>query len=174
MRIQEALRALPTKPGVIIAIIIIVTVGGWQGYSLREACLQRGDLMSRLSLAIEASAAAGGGGEAGVLDLAKAANFAWDEVRIVQNYRPTTTSLDCPFGWHWSEETRSELAAKGLLTVLAFFQDGAFIDFMDYSGELAIFEVGDEKIAKKRALFSVTTPAGDEGPFVLRHLSDGE
>lgn len=172
MRIQEALRALPTKPGVIIAIMIIIVVGGWQGYSLHAACVHRADLLQGLSSAIENSAV-GRGNDAQLLDLGKVADFAWDEVRIFQSYRPTTNSLDCPFGWHWSEETRRDLAARGLLTVLAFFQGETFVDFMDYSGELARFEVEDGKISRNQAIFSVTAPVDGEGPFVLRHLTEG-
>lgn len=170
MSIQTALRSLPTKPGVIIAIVIIVVVGGWQGYSLRAGCMQRADLMLNLTSAIEAAVVKGGDANAVRLNLADVVPFAWDEVRIVQNYRPTTASLDCPFGWHWSEETRDKLAADGLLTVLAFFDKGAFVDFMDYSGDLANFEVGDQKIVKERALFNVIPSGTGEGPHILRPL----
>ena len=44
---------------------------------------------------------------------------------------------------------------------------------MDYSGELANFEVGEDKIARADALFSVTAPETDNGPFLLRHLPEG-
>lgn len=172
MRIQEALRALPTKPGVTIAIMIIVLVCGWYGYSSYTVCTHRADLLKDLTFAIEASAAGGSDGT-GTLDLGDVADFAWDEVRIVQNYRPTTNSLDCPFGWHWSEEARRDLAARGLLTILAFFQGETFVDFMDYSGEVASFEVGEEKIARADAVFSVTAPETANGPFLLRHLREG-
>lgn len=172
MRIQEALRSLPTKPGVVIAIMIIVLVCGWYGYSSYTVCVHRADLLRSMTSAIQASAA-DSGNERRLLDLSKVADFAWDEVRIVQNYRPTTNSFDCPFGWHWSEETRRDLAARGHLTVLAFFQGETFIDFMDYSGEVARFEVGEEKIARREALFNVVPPADGEGPFLLRHLPDG-
>lgn len=172
MRIQEALRALPTKPGVIIAIIIIIVVGSWQGYSLRAACVHRADLLQGLTSAIEETGAKGSEG-ARLLDLGEVADFEWDEVKIVQNYRPTTNSLDCPFGWHWSEDVRRDLAARGVLTVLAFFQGETFIDFMDYSGELASFDIGEGKIARSEALFVVTGPESGDGPFMLRHAPGG-
>ncbi len=170
MSIQAALRSLPTKPGVIIAVVIIVVVGGWQGYSLRAACLQRADLMFNLTSAIEAAVVKGGDENAMHLNLADVVPFAWDEVKIVQNYRPTTASLDCPFGWHWTEQARDKLAADGLLTVLAFFDKGAFVDFMDFSGGLASFEVDDRKIARDQALFSVIPSGTGTGPHILRPL----
>lgn len=173
MSIQTALRSLPTKPGVTIAIAIIVVVGGWQGYSLRAACIQRADLMLSLTAAIEAAVVKGDGVNAMRLDLADAIPFAWDEVKIVQNYRPTTASLDCPFGWHWTEEARDKLAADGLLTVLAFFDKGAFVDFMDYSGDLARFEVDDRKIVRDRALFNIIPSGTGEGPHILKPLQPG-
>lgn len=173
MSIQTALRSLPTKPGVIIAVAIIVVVGGWQGYSLRAACLQRADLVLNLTSAIEKAVAKGGDEKAMRLDLGDVIPFAWDEVKIVQNYRPTTASLDCPFGWHWTEEARDKLAADGLLTVLAFFDQGAFVNFMDYSGGLARFEIDDRKIAKTQALFEVVPPGNGKGPHILRPLQSG-
>lgn len=173
MSIQAALRSLPTKPGVIIAVVIILVVGGWQGYSLRTACLQRADLMLNLTSAIETEVVKVGDEKARHLNLADVVPFAWDEVKIVQNYRPTTASLDCPFGWHWTEQDRDKLAADGLLTVLAFFDKGAFVDFMDFSGGLASFEVDDSKIAKERALFSVIPSDTETGPHILRPLPSG-
>ncbi len=173
MSIQTALRSLPTKPGVVIAIAIIVVVGGWQGYSLRDACLLRADLMLNLTSAIETAVQKSGDQKAMRLDLGDVVPFAWDEVRIVQNYRPATASLDCPFGWHWTEETRDKLAADGLLTVLAFFDQGAFVNFMDYSGALARFEVDDRKIARTQALFEVMPPVDEEAPHILRPLQSG-
>ncbi|WP_282606367.1 hypothetical protein [Pelagibius sp. Alg239-R121] len=174
MKIQEALRSLPTKPGVIIATIIVVLGGGWQGYSLRESCVYKAGLTSGLTTAIETSAAAGSSEAPVPLNLANVTDFAWDEVQILQNYRLTTTSLDCPFGWHWSEDARSELAAKGLLTVLAFFQNGTFVDFMDHSGEIATFEVSEDKITKAQAQFRVIPSPDGKGPFLVQQLESDE
>lgn len=169
MRIQEALRALPTKPGVTIAIIIIIAVLGWQGYSLRESCTAQAEMMARLTAEIEAASLAGEAARA-TIDLSEVTPFTWDEVRIVQNYRPTTPSLDCPFGWHWSEETRNSLAAEGLLTVLAFFRDGGFVGFMDYSGELAVFDTDGERLSRAQAKFHAQAPGQDGGPYRLQML----
>lgn len=166
MSIKDALGSIPAKPGLVIACCLAIGIGGWHSVTTYKSCTHRAALTAQLKTGLAGAAA----GDPAVFRLGDAVPFEWDEVRIVQEYRPETRPQDCPFGWHWSATERNELADSGRLTVLGFFAAGSFIDFIDFRGDWARFDIGTAPLPRMQAVFTVEPPPTGEGPVTLRPL----
>lgn len=166
MSIKDALRSIPAKPGLVIGCCLAIGIVGWQGITTYQSCTHRAALTAQLKGGLAAAAA----GNPPEFRLADAVPFEWDEVRIMEEVRPDTKPQDCPFGWHWSAAEQAELVDTGRLTVLGFFDGGGFIDFIEYRGDWARFDIDTAPLLRTQAVFTVEPPPTGEGPITLRPL----
>ena len=133
--IRDAIRSVPAKPGIVIALSATLLFGVWHVHASWQACEQRAKAARHLHAALEAAA---GAGEREVR-LAEIFPFPWDEVRITSEYSPGRTALSCSFALlgssHWSLAERHEMARQGGLSALSFFVGGEPVAFVEYRNE---------------------------------------
>ena len=97
----------------------------------------------------------------GILELSKLFGDKWDALRILQGFKPESFDINCPFGSHWSADEREALAKAGNLTLIILLRDKQFFDLVDYRGDWAQFEVGDDSIPRNKAQFVLDRTAQD-------------
>ena len=161
MGIRDAIRSVPAKPGIIIALSATLLFGGWHSYASWQACEQRAKAARHLHAALEAAARA----SAEEVALAEVFPFPWEEVRIISDYRPGKDSLSCSFGWlggsHWPLAERQKMARQGRLSALSFFAQGRPVAFVEYRSEWAASQAGSEPVAREKARLYLKTPKPD-------------
>lgn len=148
--------SLPSKPGFVIAAVVVVLVGAWYYGSSYSTCRDLTRDRAALSAAIDEV------GEGGTLDLAQALPGDWDEVRIVQDYHLNAgeKTLHCPFGWGLTSDERHGLIESGRYVVIGLFSKGAFQRYAEASGEDVRFEGDVAEVPRAAAIFDVLPPDG--------------
>ena len=149
MGIQDAIRSIPAKPGIAIAIVATILFGAWHFYTGWQACEYRARAAEDIRLAI-ANAQDGG-----IIDLAEVFTFSWDEMRVLHNHHPGENALDCPFGNHWSLGERRALAREGNLAALVLSHEGRAVAFIEYVKEWGDFQTGGTPLPRENARFQV-------------------
>lgn len=162
--IKDAIGQLPTWPGIAIATVLIIGIGGWYYGSSYGKCIElregRAVLQTAISRAADSTTA--------MLDLADVMPGNWDEARIVQAHRPGQVPLNCPFGWDMTWRERQALIDANNYTIIGFFASGTFQRYIEYRGDWASFVDVPESIGRKAARFAVARPTASGGPFTLK------
>jgi len=156
MGLRDAAAAVPAKPIIATVLIVTIAVAAWRGWTVRDFCLARAAQTSSLQ-AWAKEVIAGFGAE---FRLEAATDFDWDEVRISQGVAQPGTGQNCPFGWHWNNDKRAELAKAGDLTLIGFFNLGRFVAVADFDRRWAEFKTDGEPIPRENAVF-VNIPGTD-------------
>lgn len=152
MGIRDAMAAVPAKPILVAAVIITVGAAAWNMWSVHKVCTGRAALTKSLH---DWSQAALTGGKPVRLD--QATGFEWQHVRFLENAPNQAATVDCPMGWHWSNDERETLAKAGNLTQIGFFRNKHLIEMADFDGRWARFKAGTEAIPRDAAIFSGST-----------------
>ncbi|VAW12993.1 hypothetical protein MNBD_ALPHA09-1789 [hydrothermal vent metagenome] len=162
MGLRDAAASVPAKP--IIAVVLGVTflAAGWNGWTVYSFCTQRGALSSSLQVWAD-KAIAGFGTE---FKLETATDFEWDQVRISQKVANPGTGQNCPFGLHWNNEKRAQMARAGELTLFGFLNKDRLVEIVDFDRAWADFETDGEAISREEARF-VNVP----GTLTLRRAN---
>ncbi len=164
-RIRAALESLPARPALFLAPLLAAATLGVYYYGIYDECAGRAALRAGVMAAVERSVRG-----ADMVRLAEATPFAWDEVTIIEGYRPQTDPLDCPFGWDWTGDARARLAAAGALTILGFTLSGERVDYIDLSGEEIGFKDIPGPLGPDEAVFRAE-PEEAGGRTVLRPVT---
>ena len=152
--IKDALSALPAKPAVIIAPLIVVVVLSMYYWDLHDRC---SDVrQSRIELA-ETLRAMDSGAR---FRLADFTDFDWNRVRIVARVQPGTVDDECPAGWNWNRGEREALLAAGQLTALIFGRAGKVAGYLELRRDEIAFPEIDRQLAPESAVFSVGRDSG--------------
>ena len=162
-RIRAAIDAMPAKPGVVAALVLVAGVLSVFYYTTYTACTHNARQRAVLMTGIEAAAGA-------KVRFADVMGFAWDKIKVTQGFKPFGKVTSCPFGWDWSEEERHRLASAGLLTVIAFLKGGQPVEVIDVSGEDVTFEDLKDTYMRDEAVFAVTPQDGGKPRFVLKAM----
>lgn len=162
-RLRAAIDALPAKPGVVIALVLVAGVLSVFYYTTYTGCTHNARQRAVLMSSIEAAS-----GEK--VRFADVMGFAWDKIRIAQGFKPTGKVTTCPFGWDWSEEERHRLTSAGLLTVIAFLKGGQPVEVIDVSGEDVTFENLKDAYMRDEAVFTVEPQDGGKPRFILKAM----
>ncbi len=149
MGIQDAIRSIPAKPGIAIAIVATILFGAWHFYTGWQACEHRARAAESIRSAIATAQ------DGGVLNLAEMFTFAWDELRVLHDYHPGENALDCPFGNHWSLEERQALAREGNLAALVLSHENNAVAFIEYLKEWGDFQTGETPLPRENARFEL-------------------
>jgi hypothetical protein len=149
MGIRDAFNAVPAKPIILTAMIFTIAAAGWHGWNLNSVCNHRAKLTNDIHRWAETALRVPGT----IVRLASATQFEWDEVRIAHPRKINTKAQNCPFGWHWSNDTRLTLMTSGNLTLLGFIKNGKLIEIVDVDRRKAKFEAGPDAILRANAVF---------------------
>ncbi len=153
MGIRDALASVPAKPVIAAALGMTVLAAGWHGWKVRDICTRRAERSEALHDWTKAIFAGSGAGSS----LNSITEFEWDQLRISQGEENLGPGRDCPFGWHWSNAERSQMAKKGNLTLIGFFKQDRLVVIADFDRRWAQFETGKEPIARQQAIFERAT-----------------
>ena len=154
---------MPAKPGVVVALVLVVGVLSVFYYTTYAACSHNARQRAVLVAGIEAASGA-------KVRFADVMGFAWDKIRIAQGFKPAGKVTSCPFGWDWSADERHRLTSAGLLTVIAFMEGGKPVEVIDISGEDVRFEELKDDYMRDEAVFTVEPQDGGTPRFVLKAM----
>ena len=159
MSIRDAIRSVPAKPGIVIALSVTLLFGGWHFHVNWQACEQRAEAARHLHGVL---AAADRAGEEEV-SLAEVFPFPWEEVRIISEYHPGRDALPCSFTWlgssHWSLAERQEMARQGNLSALSFFARDKPVAFVEYRNEWSDSHPDDRPLPREQARLRLKPPS---------------
>ncbi len=158
--IKDALSALPARPALYIAPLLVVLVLTLYYRDLYHKC--DSIRQHRLSLN-ELLQQAQGSGQFRLVDFA---NFTWNKVRIVASVDSGTISDECPFGWNWRSGERESLLAAGLLTALIFGHEGKVVRYLELRRDEVEFRGTEGNLTPESAVFTIGR-ASHDGPVTL-------
>jgi hypothetical protein len=146
---------------VAIALAIIVATTLFYYYNSYQACTAHRTLRERL---VDAVAQAG---RTPVI-LADVVEYDWAKVSILAERELQGRRVDCPLGWDWSWEERTQLARDGDLVVMVFSSTAnAYVDFLDVQRSAVDFAVLPAQYTREEARFTVTPSDGDPERYTL-------
>jgi len=160
--LKDALAGLPTRPVLYLSLIVLVLGLGYHFFTTYQSCRSHANLREALRAAIEA----GADGTAPV-QLSAITDFDWDRADILVNYKPSGSSSDCPFQWDLSRETREQLIAADLLTVIVFLQDGKLVSYLEYRRDWADFIDVKNPYTPETGVFRASPSPNDPYRFTL-------
>lgn len=147
MTIRDALSSVPAKPIIASALVFTVIAASWHGFNVRRTCIHRATLTQQLqnwanSVPTNHS-----------VRLDKAMDSGWDEMRIFPQATKPSASQNCPFGWHWNNDTRQEMVNRGHLGLMGFFKNNRLIEIIDFDNQKVRFEIGETPLPHANAFF---------------------
>lgn len=159
--IKDALSALPAKPALFIAPILVVLVLSLYYRDRHQQCIDiknsRAELTQYL-LSLDSPAQ---------FRLSDFTDFEWNKVRIVASVEPGSVSASCPLGWNWASGERDKLLESGLLTAMIFGQQGQIVRYLELRGDELEFHVPDGNLTPQQAVFDVARKHGDNAGLTL-------
>ena len=160
--LKDALAGLPTRPVVYLSLTVLVLGLGYHFSTTYQSCTSHAEPREALRAAIKASA------EGNVpVQLSRVTDFAWDSAEILVNYKPDGATTDCPFQWDWSRQTREQLIAADLLTVIVFVRDGKLADYLEYRRDWAEFVNVKNPYTPETAVFKVVPSPTNPNGYIL-------
>jgi hypothetical protein len=153
--IKDALSALPAKPAMYLApllVVLVLTLYYRDQYNkcadIRQSRVEFHELMHSVD-------------SPGQFRLTEFTDFEWNKVRIVASVQPDTINDACPFDWNWSDEERESLIASGHLAALVFGLQGRVVRHLEVNGaEVRFRGTGDNNLTPRSAVFDVSREAG--------------
>ena len=157
--IRRALSALPTKPVLVVAPLIIVAVLAFYYRDRHASCTEMKQFRATLGASLDALASRER------VRLADLTDFPWDRVRIVTGFVPRDRGPACPFAWNWADGERAQLIEAGALTALIFARGEQIAAYREIDGsEIAIRGVSS-LLTPQTAIFELTR--APEGGVIL-------
>jgi hypothetical protein len=159
--IKDSLSALPSRPALYIAPVIVILVLSFYYRDMYVKCAdirQHREALNEFLPTLDASAQ---------FRLAEFTRFTWDKVRIVARLEPHTRTVECPFGWNWASGERESLAASGLLSALMFAQQGTIVKYLEVRNDEVAFVGADSSLTPQTAVFDIGTGSEDGSKVTL-------
>jgi len=163
MSIRRMLSSIPSKPGVIIAMVVAVAALSIHYFYQYKNCTGLASLRSQLYVSVQQNANS-------VLRLADITPFEWERVRIIIEHKNKGKTLDCPFEWDWTQEQRKEMMSKGQLNIIAFARKGGVNTVVDFSSEMIDFELTETVFTPDSAVFHVEKHGPENTGYLLRQI----
>ncbi len=159
--IKDALSALPAKPALFIAPLLVVVVLSLYYRDQYNRCVDIRHVRAELNRQLH-SVPTGS-----MFRLADFTDFAWNKVRIVARVEPHTISESCPLDWNWPDGERESLLAAGLLTAVIFGKEGRVVGYLELRADEVEFRGAEGNLTPDAAVFRVMAGSGDNSAFVL-------
>lgn len=159
--IKNALSAVPSKPALFIAPLLVVLVLSLYYRDQYNKCVDIKQTRAALSEQLLAL------GSSAQFRLADFTDFTWTKVRIVASVKPDTISDTCPLDWNWDSGERDALIASGRLTAMMFGQQGQIVRYLELRGDEIEFRGAKGNLSPQQAVFAVQRKSDDSGGFTL-------
>jgi hypothetical protein len=159
--IKNALSAVPAKPALIIAPVLVVLVLSLYYRDQYNKCVDIKQTRAALNEQLLAL------GSPAQFRLADFTDFAWTKVRIVARVTPDTISDSCPLDWNWDSGERDALIASGRLAAMMFGQQGQIVRYLELRGDEVEFRGAEGSLSPQAAVFEVRRKSGDSGGVTL-------
>ncbi|MFB3101250.1 MAG: hypothetical protein ACE1ZM_07395 [Gammaproteobacteria bacterium] len=156
------LSSIPSKPGLIIAIIVTMVVLSFYYFKQYRDCTDMASLRSTLFTAVQQNSN-------GVLRLASIMPFKWERARIIINHQNKGKVLDCPFEWDWTQAQRKQLMANGQLNVIAFARKN-INTVVDFSQDMIDFELTETIFTPDSAIFRIEKQGAENTGYLLHQI----
>lgn len=157
--IHRALNAIPAKPVLYIAPLIVVLAMAFYYSSLKSECVGRAS--QRQAFLQHVSEAANSGS---ALKLSDITDFPWQQVKGFVKFKPRHQTSSCPFGWDWSSEQRQDLITSGLLSVLIFFNEGSVSKYIEFRSDRILMDDFDKALTPDSAVFTAEHTGYESDP----------
>ncbi len=159
--IKDALSALPAKPAVLVAPLIVIAVLSFYYWDLRDKC---GEIrQARLALHQHLMSLKPGS----QFRLADFTRFEWNRVRIVARVAPGTMTDECHFDWNWPAGVRESLLASGNLSALIFGNQGRVVGYYEIHRDKIAFDEIEDQLTPGSAVFDFSRVPGSSEAFRL-------
>ena len=162
--IKDALSALPAKPALYIAPILVVVVLTLYYRDQYNKCV---DIRQTRAAFSEHLASLDSSAPFRLVDFT---GFDWNKVRIVAGVKPGTISETCPLDWNWASGERNRLLSSGQLTALIFGQQGQIVRYLELRGDEVEFRGAEGNLSPESAVFNIELQPGDSGPVILNAI----
>ena len=159
--IKNALSAVPARPALFIAPLLVVLVLSLYYRDQYNKCV---DIKQTRAALHEQLLALGSPAQ---FRLADFTDFAWTQVRIVASVTADTISDSCPLDWNWDSGERDALIASGHLAAMMFGQQGRIVSYLELRGDQVEFRGVEESLSPNEAIFEVRRKSGDKGGITL-------
>lgn len=159
--IKDALSAVPARPALFIAPLLVVLVLSLYYRDQYNQCVEIRQTRAALTDQLLAL------GSPAQFRLADFTDFAWTKVRIVASVTPDTISETCPLDWNWERGERDALIASGHLAAMMFGQQGQIVRYLELRGDEVDFRGVEGNLSPAAAVFDVARKAGDADGVTL-------
>ena len=159
--IKNALSAVPAKPALILAPVLIVLVLSLYYRDQYNKCVDIKQTRAALNEQLLAL------GSPAQFRLADFTDFAWTKVRIVPNVDRSTISDTCPLSWNWASGERESLIASGRLAAMVFAQQGQIVKYLELRGDEVEIRGAEGNLSPQVAVFDVVRKSGDADGVTL-------
>ena len=159
--IKNALSAVPAKPALILAPVLVVLVLSLYYRDQYNQCV---DIKQTRAALNEQLLVLGSPAQFRLTDFT---DFAWTKVRIVPNVDRDTISDTCPLSWNWASGERESLIASGRLAVMVFAQQGRIVKYLELRGDEVEFRGAEGNLSPQVAVFDVVRKSGDADGVTL-------
>jgi hypothetical protein len=162
MSIRRALSTIPSKPGVIIAVIVAISVMSIYYFKQYKSCTDIASLRSSFYSVVQQNSN-------NIIRLAEVTPFQWERAKIILNYKNNSKVLDCQFGWDWTRKQRQQMMANDLLNVIVFAREGVNT-VVDFSKEMVDFELTETIFTPASAVFRAKSYGADDSGYLLHQI----
>jgi len=152
--IKDALSALPAKPALFIAPLLVVLVLSLYYRDQYNKCVDIRETRAALNEYLLEL------GSPAQFRLTDFADFDWTKVRIVASVEPGTISDTCPLDWNWASGERDTLIASGGLAAMIFGQKGQVVRYLELRGDEVEFRGAEGNLPREAAVFRVARKSG--------------
>lgn len=159
--IKDALSAVPARPALFIAPLLVVLVLSLYYRDQYNKCVDIKQTRAALNEQLLAL------GSPAQFRLADFTDFAWNKVRIVASVTEDTISDSCPLDWNWDSGERDALIASGRLAAMMFGQQGQIVRYLELRGDQVEFRGAEDSLSPNAAVFEVLRKSGDSGGVTL-------
>jgi hypothetical protein len=162
--IKDALSALPAKPALIIAPLLVVLVLSLYYRDQYNRCVEIKQSRAALNEHLRAVPVDE------PFRLADFTDFTWNKVRIVTQVEPGTISEVCPFDWNWAGGERESLIDAGLLTAVIFGLEGKVVGYLELRADEVEFRAAEGNLTPESAVFRVESNPSNGNAVALKQV----
>lgn len=152
--IKDALSALPARPAVMIAPLIVAVVLSLYYWDLYRRCDGVREYRNALRTYLDELDA---GDRFRLEDFT---DFDWNRVRVVARVAPGTIDDECMAGWNWKRGEREALLEAGELSALIFGHAGKVVAYFELRRDQVAFPEIDTQLTPESAIFGIGKGSG--------------
>ncbi|MCP4472064.1 MAG: hypothetical protein GY815_15545 [Gammaproteobacteria bacterium] len=159
--IKNALSAVPSRPALVIAPLLVVLVLSLYYRDQYNKCVEIRQTRLEFNQQLHALASPA------QFPLRDFTDFAWTKVRIVASVAADTISDTCPLDWNWESGERDALIASGRLAAMMFGQQGRIVRYVELRADEVEFRGAEGNLSPQAAVFNVERKSGAADGFIL-------